>query len=66
VVDGETLNPITLIPVGRRPWGIAITGDRRKLYTANGLSNDISVVDTQTNKVIATIKAGDGPWGIPL
>ena len=32
----------------------------------NGLSNDVSVIDTQTNKVIATIKAGAGPWGIAL
>jgi len=40
--------------------------DGRKLYTANGLSNDVTVVDTVTNKVVATIKAGDGPWGIAL
>ncbi|HKV33714.1 MAG TPA: hypothetical protein VJP89_05325 [Pyrinomonadaceae bacterium] len=38
----------------------------RKLYTANGLSDDISVIDTTTNKVIATVKAGDAPWGIAL
>jgi YVTN family beta-propeller protein len=30
------------------------------------MSNDVSVVDTATNKVIATVKAGDGPWGIAL
>jgi YVTN family beta-propeller protein len=55
-----------LIPVGSRPWGIALTSDGRKLYTANGVSNDVSVIDTSTNKVIGTIKAGDGPWGIAL
>jgi len=57
---------ITLIPVGERPWGIALTADGRKLYTANGISNDVSVIDTTTNKVTGTIKAGDGPWGIAL
>ena len=66
VIDGEHLTLITLIPVGQRPWGIALTPDGRKLYTANGLSNDVTVVDTVTNKVVATIKAGDGPWGIAL
>jgi len=55
-----------LIPVGQRPWGIGLTPDGRKLYTANGSSNDVTVVDTVTNKVVATIKAGDGPWGIAL
>ena len=43
-----------------------MTPDGRKLYTANGVSNDVSVIDTSTNKVTATIKAGDGPWGIAL
>jgi len=57
---------VALIPVGQRPWGIALSPDGRKLYTANGISNDVSVVDTATNKVITTIKAGDGPWGIAL
>jgi YVTN family beta-propeller protein len=52
--------------VGQRPWGIAITPDNKKLYTANGLSNDVSVIDTATNKVITTIKAGDGPWGVVI
>jgi len=28
--------------------------------------DDVSVIDTATNKVIATVKAGDGPWGIAL
>ena len=47
-------------------WNPVWSPDGRKLYTANGVSNDVSVIDTGTNKVIATIKAGDGPWGIAL
>ena len=66
VIDGEQLALLTLIPVGQRPWGIALTADGRKLYTANGISNDVSVIDTTTNKVTGTIKAGDGPWGVAL
>ena len=66
VIDGERLSLLELIPVGQRPWGIALTPDGRKLYTANGISNDVTVIDTESNKVIATIKAGDGPWGIAL
>jgi len=37
VIDGEQLTLVTLIPVGSRPWGIALTPDGRKLYTANGV-----------------------------
>jgi len=35
-----------------------------KIYTANSLSNDVSVIDTSTNKMIDTVAAGDGPWGV--
>jgi YVTN family beta-propeller protein len=36
------------------------------VYAANSLSNDVSVIDTATNRVIKNIKAGDGPWGIAI
>ena len=38
--------------------------DGKKLYAANGLSNDVSVIDTDSESVIATIPAGQGPWGV--
>jgi YVTN family beta-propeller protein len=66
VIDAERLTLVTLIPVGQRPWGLALTPDGRKLYTANGISNDVSVIDTAANKLLTTVKAGDGPWGIAL
>ena len=47
-----------------RPWGIALTGDGRKLYSANGPSNDVSVVDAESMTVIKTIPAGELPWGV--
>jgi YVTN family beta-propeller protein len=34
------------------------------MYTANGPSNDISVVDLATQKVVRKVKVGRGPWGI--
>lgn len=49
-----------------RPWNVALTADGARLYTANGVSNDVSVVDTRTGKVIRTIKAGDGPWVVAI
>ncbi|HYD48956.1 MAG TPA: hypothetical protein VEB21_11440 [Terriglobales bacterium] len=54
------------ISVGQRPWGIALADGGAKLYTANGLSNDISVIDTHTLQVIRTIPAGERPWGIAI
>jgi YVTN family beta-propeller protein len=54
------------IPVGRRPWGIAVTPDGRKLCTADGLSRDVSVIDVAARRVTATIPAGDGPWDVVI
>jgi YVTN family beta-propeller protein len=50
---------------GARPWGIAVGSDG-KLYTANGPSNDVSVIDPDSGRVIARIAVGQGPWGIAI
>jgi YVTN family beta-propeller protein len=52
--------------IGARPWGIGISADGKLLYTANGSSGDVSVVDAETGKVIRKIATGGGPWGISV
>ena len=54
------------IPVGARPWGIALSHDGRQLYTANGSSNDVTVVDTSSLSVLKKVPVGKGPWGVVL
>src|SRR6266581_3079368 len=55
---------VAMIPVGSRAWSIALDPSGSKLYTANGVSNDVSVVDVKSRKELRRIKVGDGPWGI--
>jgi len=57
---------VTTIPVGSRVWGIGLDPSDSKLYTANGASNDVSVVDVKSRKELRRIKVGDGPWGIAI
>ena len=54
------------VAVGTRPWGIALSLDGKRLYTANGPSNDVSIVDTSTLRVIGKIPVGRSPWGVVL
>lgn len=54
------------VPVGTRPWGIALSADGNKLYTANGPSNDVSIVDTKALRTIGKIPVGRSPWGVVL
>ncbi|MGA2002793.1 MAG: beta-propeller fold lactonase family protein [Terriglobales bacterium] len=51
------------IPVGRNPRGVLLSQDSRHLYVANRLDDNISVIDTTTNRVLSTIDLG-GPKNI--
>jgi YVTN family beta-propeller protein len=51
---------VTRIAVGLNPRGLALSKDGRRLFVANRLDDTISVIDSRTNKVTATIKL-DGP-----
>ena len=63
---GATPKLIQEVEVSKRPWGIALTADRKYLYTANGPSNDVSVIETATLKVIKKIPVGQSPWSVAL
>ena len=66
MLDAHTYQLLNSIKVGARPWGIAISPDGKTLYSANGPSNDVSVVDLETEKEVARIKAGGSPWGVVI
>jgi YVTN family beta-propeller protein len=57
---------LSTVPVGQRPWGIDLTSDGKKLYTANGPSNDVTVVDADRMQVIKKIPVGKIPWGVEI
>lgn len=61
VIDLTTLAPAGLINVGEYPEGIDVTGDDATLVVANWFSNNVSLIDAQSLKVIAEIETGDGP-----
>ncbi|MGQ0775682.1 MAG: protein kinase domain-containing protein [Pseudonocardiales bacterium] len=51
----------SIIPVGDAPDDVAISRDGHRVYTANSGDNTVSVIDTDTDKVIATIIVGEYP-----
>ena len=52
------------ILVGKRSWGITLSRDEKTLYVANGLGDDITIIDTASRKAIISIPVGRVPWGI--
>ncbi|MBU3077314.1 PQQ-dependent catabolism-associated beta-propeller protein [Sphingomonas quercus] len=63
-LDPRTLALVRTFPVGWRAWNLALSPDGRRLYTANGLSGDMSVVDLVQNRPAGTIRLGGRPWGV--
>jgi YVTN family beta-propeller protein len=55
----------TIEDVGARPWGIDVSADGTKVYTANGPSADVSVVDLASGAV-SRIATGGSPWGLVI
>jgi YVTN family beta-propeller protein len=66
VVDLASSAAVATVPVGQRPWNMALTPDGKKLYVACGRSGSVSVVDTERNEKIADIAVGKLPWGVAV
>ena len=66
VIDTKSNTVTATIKVGKRPWNMALTPDNKKLYVANGRSDNISVIDTKANQVVQTISVGKLPWGVVI
>jgi YVTN family beta-propeller protein len=54
------------IIVGKRPSGVASTPDGKKVFVTNTDDNTVSVIDTTTNKVTATVNVGINPYGVAV
>jgi PQQ-dependent catabolism-associated beta-propeller protein len=63
-VDAKTFAIRRYYPVGNRNWGIGLSPDGRRLYAANGLSGDVTVIDVADGRTVATVKVGGKPWGV--
>jgi len=61
---GQKAKLVKEITVGKRPWGIMLSRDGKRLYTANGPSNDVSIIDTASLSVIKSVPVGNSPWGL--
>lgn len=55
VFDRTTLATVASIPAGTNPDGIVFEPVTKTVWAFNGKSHDVSVIDTATRKVIATV-----------
>ncbi|MGI9409289.1 MAG: YVTN family beta-propeller repeat protein [Hyphomicrobiaceae bacterium] len=64
IVNGKTFEVEKYLLVGQRVWQLGFTPDQKYLFSTNGVSNDVSVIDVASEKVIKSIPTGRFPWGV--
>ena len=64
VVDPQSFAVKKYLLVGQRVWHNAFSPDEKFLYTANGISNDMSVIDVDRLEVTQSVPVGQSPWGV--
>jgi len=65
VIDARQHKILRTIKAGLRSNGLAMHPDGKRLYLTNGGDANVMVIDTATDKVIATVprrQAGRGTW----
>ena len=64
VFQTDDFAEVATIPTGALPHGLWPSGDGTRLYVGLENADAAAVIDTATNKVIATIPLGQGPQGV--
>jgi len=62
VLDVQSKEVRDYVLVGERAWNTTLTADESRLIVTNGLSDDISVIDTSNNKVVKSVPVGRIPY----
>ena len=66
IVNADGYVTFTPVSIGTSPDSVAVNPATNRVYLTNTGDNTVSVIDTTTNKVIATISVGIDPEGIAL
>jgi PQQ-dependent catabolism-associated beta-propeller protein len=64
VIDAATYEVKKYLLVGQRVWNLALNPNETRLYTTNGVSNDISEVDVPNLRVLRSVPVGEQPRGV--
>jgi PQQ-dependent catabolism-associated beta-propeller protein len=64
IVDAHSKQVLQYVLVGKRAWGVDLTSDERTAVVANGLSDDITIVDMASMKPIKSVPAGRTPHSV--
>lgn len=64
LINAQSLEVEKYFLVGQRVWNLAFSPDQKRVYTTNGVSNDLSIIDLELMRVTKSIAVGRYPWGL--
>ncbi len=68
IINRSVDRVVSVVAVGSKPRGIAVSPDGKFVFVANSGSDSISVIDTSTNRVVHTVNLnyGDEPLDLAI
>jgi PQQ-dependent catabolism-associated beta-propeller protein len=63
-IDVAKREVVQQILAGKRAWNVALNKEETQLYVANGLSDDMTVIDVAAGKALKTIPVGRVPYAV--
>jgi len=67
VVELSTMKPVaTIIPIGGKPAGVAVSGDGARAYVTSPEGKYLSVIDARERHVLRRIALAGGPLGLAV
>lgn len=64
IVETSSREVLQYVLVGSRTWDVDLTRDEKTAYVANGLSDDITVIDMATMRAVLSVPVGRTPHSI--
>ncbi len=66
VLDLVHVRPERTLQVGRQPTGLAVNPKRNEIYAVNTGSDSVSIINAETNQVVATVGVHHTPYFISV
>lgn len=66
IIDAKSHDVLSYVLVGRRAWSVDLSSDETRAYVANGLSDDITVIDMASMKPTVSVPVGRVPHSVVI
>ena len=64
IIDAKTHEVLQYVLVGKRAWSVDLSSDEKTAYVANGLSDDITIIDMGSMTPVKSVPIGRVPHSV--